>query len=647
MRIKVLVFILAIPVILSGQYSQLIDTVVVSAYRAPLKVSQTGRSISIINAKEIESYNATSVDEILQLAAGIEVQSRGGFGTQADILMRGSTFTQVLILVDGMRINDPLTGHFNGNIPVATEEIERIEILRGASSAIFGPDAVGGVINIITKLHSTHDDDQSISGSIGFGQHNLRDMNVGFVQTSGDVKVTGGISIRQSDGEEIQPISLIPDTELESYRSFFDIKTAGIGLSYRLSPTWQLSARTSFDLRDFDARYYYTTSTFDKSVETVNNVFNHVMLRQVGDRISTQIDVSHKHTTDEFVFSPDFPSTNNHTTKFTNVMISQFRSIGDTDGLKTGIQLDARSISSNDRGDHNDQHVGVFVSYLLNRGAWHIIPNMRIDHDTNYGTEWLPSVNLSYNVDDLTLRATAGKSIRAADYTERFVSNNLMDLTPGRSLGNPNLLSERSWSAEVGADYDVSSSWSISGTVYRRWSTNLIDYISTNESIIGSVSDIGSLRTGENYFFASNIADVRTSGMEIESSVSIPTGSYGRFQLVNSLSLIDQSSSQDIISVYLANSAKVLITNRLSFYTKAFNFHLSGLYKERNGRISEAIGASLEDSYLLMNASVLYNLSDQIQLGLQVINLSDTDYQNILGAPMPGRWLRGSFSWSF
>ncbi|HRF24346.1 MAG TPA: TonB-dependent receptor plug domain-containing protein, partial [Chitinophagaceae bacterium] len=82
---------------------------------------------------------------------GVEVQQRGPQGSQSDIVLRGGTFQQVLVIIDGIKLNDPLTGHFNSYIPINTDEIERIEILKGAASAIYGSEAVGGVINIITK----------------------------------------------------------------------------------------------------------------------------------------------------------------------------------------------------------------------------------------------------------------------------------------------------------------------------------------------------------------------------------------------------------------------------------------------------------------------------------------------------------------
>ena len=638
---------LTLSVSLIAQKSQVIDTVIVTALRAPLTVAQTGRSISVIDAEGIETYNATSIDEILQLTAGVEVQSRGGFGVQSNILLRGSTFTQVLVLVDGMRINDPLTGHFNGYIPVAQEEIAKIEVLRGAASAVFGPDAVGGVINVITKVSDASYDERSFSGNLAYGQFDLRDFNVGLTESTDKIRFSAGVSVRQSDGEIVQPVSNDPNTELEPYNTFFDITTAGVGLSYTINPKWQLNARTSYDFRDFNARFFFTNSTFDQSTETVSGVFNHVSLRHIGDQSSTQIDVAHKVNTDQFVFSPDFPSTNNHTTHLTNVLVSNYRSLGDHTSLKTGIQLDRRSIASNDRGDHDDMHGGVYASLVYNKGNLNVIPNLRFDHDTNYGSELLPSLNISYNLPQLTLRASAGRSVRAADYTERFVSNNLVNLTPGRNLGNPDLLAETSWSAELGVDFNVARNWTLSSTLYSRWSNDLVDYIFTNQADIGFVSEIGSLVENESYFFATNIADVQIRGVEFESNVKFDLGANTSLYLHNSLSVIGQSSSLETVSVYLSNTARFFSTNRLSLKTSLIDVNITGLYKDRNARFAEAIGANLTENYFLVNASAFLKLSDNIKLGAHMINVGDVEYQNILGAPLPGRWFRGSVNWEF
>ena len=104
---------------------------------------------------EFSKLPVHSIDDLLRYVPGIEIQARGPMGAQSDIVLRGGTFQQVLVIVDGIRINDPLTGHFNSYIPIAPSEIDRIEILKGASSAIYGSDAVGGVIHIITKTFAS------------------------------------------------------------------------------------------------------------------------------------------------------------------------------------------------------------------------------------------------------------------------------------------------------------------------------------------------------------------------------------------------------------------------------------------------------------------------------------------------------------
>jgi outer membrane receptor protein involved in Fe transport len=133
---------------------QELDPVVVSGSLSAQKSRETGRNIIVIRQEEIRMLPANSLDEILKFIPGIEVQQRGPQGAQSDIVIRGGTFQQVLVVIDGIRINDPLTGHFNSYIPIHPNDIDRIEVLKGASSAVFGADAVGGVINIITKKDS-------------------------------------------------------------------------------------------------------------------------------------------------------------------------------------------------------------------------------------------------------------------------------------------------------------------------------------------------------------------------------------------------------------------------------------------------------------------------------------------------------------
>ncbi|MFM7358920.1 MAG: TonB-dependent receptor, partial [Sediminibacterium sp.] len=139
-----------IPVIAAAQSIEL-DSVIVSASYLPQKNITTGKNIITLNSADLNKLPVNSIDEWLRYAPGIEVQQRGPAGSQSDLLIRGGTFQQVLVVIDGIRLNDPLTGHFSTYIPLHPEEIARIEIIKGAAAAIYGADAVGGVVNIITK----------------------------------------------------------------------------------------------------------------------------------------------------------------------------------------------------------------------------------------------------------------------------------------------------------------------------------------------------------------------------------------------------------------------------------------------------------------------------------------------------------------
>ncbi|HKL88588.1 MAG TPA: TonB-dependent receptor plug domain-containing protein, partial [Salinibacter sp.] len=119
------------------------DSVVVTATRVAAEAQTTGRQVSIYTQRDIQNLSVNSVDQLLDVVGGVDVQSRGGFGVQSDLKMRGSTFNGVLLLLDGARINDPYTGHFLMDLPVPLSEIARVEVLHGPATALYGPDALG------------------------------------------------------------------------------------------------------------------------------------------------------------------------------------------------------------------------------------------------------------------------------------------------------------------------------------------------------------------------------------------------------------------------------------------------------------------------------------------------------------------------
>ncbi|MCB9267742.1 MAG: TonB-dependent receptor [Lewinellaceae bacterium] len=624
---------------LLGQPLTDLDTIIVKTARIPLNSRETGRNISIIQGRDIQKMAFTSLDELLQYIPGIEVQSRNAFGAQGDISMRGATFSQVLVLVDGMKLNDPLTAHFNGYLPVTPAEIERIEVLRGAASAMYGADAVGGVINIITKgFGDSREEEQEVSGQVNYGEHRLVNAQQGFSVRKGRSYAGGGFSMNQSDGELIAE-QVLDNATLESYNNFFNLKTFGLSLGYRLSETWRIQARTAYDDRHFSARYFYTASPLDKSVETTRNWWNQMQVSRTGMNSSTDFRFAYRNGTDRFVFSPDFPSTNEHTTRFWNFNVNHMEVLNDGLSVKFGGQIDRRSVESTDRGNHDDLHYGAYAMGVLRPGKhFNLTGSMRLDYDENYGLEFTPQLNVSCMLSNLTLRASAGRSIRAADYTERYVSYNLENLTPGRNLGNPFLEAESSWSEEIGLDYRLAKYWQLKATGFLRQSANLIDYVPTNEADIPNNQN---LQKGEEYFYATNITDVQTQGVELESWISTPLGQNARLQWSLGYTWLNTTNEEDVISVYISSHARHLFTTNFILEAGNLELALNGLYKERPARQAAAINARLSPSYQLWNLRAGYNLTPQFGLNLQVHNLFAENYQDILGAQMPGRWIMG------
>ena len=624
----------------SAQQSFSLDTLLVQTTRIPLKASETGRSISILTKEQIQQLPATTFYELLQTICGVEVQSRGGFGVQGDIVMRGSTFSQVLVLIDGMKINDPLTGHFNCYVPVSNMEIERIEILKGAGASMYGPDAVGGVINIITKGFDSLKNGTTSSGSINYGDNNLVSSTASVFHKSNKFYVGLGASINHSKGDSILPVAVNDSTTLEGYRNYFDIKNVSLSAGFKINNLWELKVRSSILSSDFNARYFYTSYLSDKSTEITSNWFNRVQLqRKTSTGSLLDINASYKRSSDEFLYTPT-SDPNIHTMDYLNFTVNNSNEINEKLIFKSGIQADLRKIESNDRGNHSDYHFGAYLMGVYKSNNLVLTTIAREDYDENYGFEFCPQINAAYNLPNLTLRASAGRSIRAADYTERY--NNNISLKTYIRLGNPNLIAERGWSEEIGINYSLSKNTLFKATIFSRQSSNIIDYILTNESDIDS--DIGVLVPGANYTFAKNIKDVNVNGFELElnSKFLISENSTLNWQMGYTFTDI----TNDTLGIYLSSFAKHLLNAQLILNYNSFQFSISGLYKERTAQAAESISSDLESSYGLLNARVGYVMHNKLSLNVQILNLLDKEYQNILGAKMPGRWLMGGISWT-
>src|SRR3954470_2591690 len=146
------------------------QTVVVTAAATPAELGTVSRSVTVITREEIAALPLASIADVLRLASSIDVRARGERGVQTDFAVRGAGFGQMLVLVDGRRINDAQSGHHNGDIPVPLDSVERIEVMYGPGSSLFGADAFGGTVNVITRQGAAPPSMTVGGGSFGSAQ---------------------------------------------------------------------------------------------------------------------------------------------------------------------------------------------------------------------------------------------------------------------------------------------------------------------------------------------------------------------------------------------------------------------------------------------------------------------------------------------
>jgi vitamin B12 transporter len=627
-----------------GFSQEALDSILVSATRLPVKKQEAGKNITIITSAEIQRLPINSVDELLLYVGGININSRSGFGVQADIGMRGSTFSQVLILVDKQRINDPLTAHFNSNIPIPLAEIERIVIVYGSAAVSYGSDAVGGIIHIITKAYANMEkpSNASFNGQLGIGQNNLTLTDVGFYQQGKKFGISTAIKTSTSPGEQlINPNYTNAGLGDSLFRNHFDLKTYTTALTFR-SDKWKVYTRFGGDFRDFSAKYFYTSSPYDESKEWVNAYWTQGAITRNTANGKTELNFSYRNNTDSFVFNPLF-APNFHTTNRINATLTHAMAVGKT-RVAFGTQTDYQIIESTDRGNHKYNSQAAFLQATKKLGLLNINGGLRLEYSPTINLQLIPQVNLSYFLNGYVVRSSIGKSIRQADFTERYVSHLIPNLSAGRNAGNPDLQAELAYTFDIGIDAHKSKKVKWSNTFFIRQSQNLIDYVNTNSN---DIINLTNLIPSTNYLYATNISNSLTFGNEFFAKFTLLEKGKSRINSQLNYTFIKTKTPDGTVSKYIANHPVHNINGSISYTFSSFNLLVGGAFITRKKENIEAINGFIPSSYSILNTKLSYSLAAvPCKVFIDVRNIANTQYQEILGAKMPSRWILGGIYWS-
>ena len=629
-----------------------LDSISVSASRITTDISESGKSVSVLTSEDIRKMPATSVDELLRNLPGINMNSRNGFGVQADVGIRGSTYSQVLFMLDNVPLNDPLTGHFNANIPVSMSEIGQIELIRGPASTSFGADAVGGVVHIKTKMYLEREVRTVSSGKnvsrafadVSIGEHGLTMADASAELQSDSWRFSFSARDKRSDGESFaNPAFTEGVSEERNFNTFFEMTSFSAAISNRINQKLSWYLRAGSDYRDFNARYFYTRSIFDESTETIKNQWSLASVTFDHQNHRLELNTSFRRVNDIFDFNPDISPANEHTTDlfFVNLShqynFSEPKSRFKTLKLLSGGQLSNKAINSTDRGDHSNSSGGL---YTIGTASWQnglsLTGSLRLQFHSVGSTNFLPQFSAAYNIRDWTLRTSIGRAVRNGDFTERFVSSEIPNLTPLRNIGNPDLKPEESVTFDFGFDWKPTPLLSISPTYFIRSSDNLIDYSLTPSSAIINADN---LIVGEEYFYAQNIANSETQGIEIMASSQLLSINSRSLRLNTGYTYIKTTSDAGTVSRYIANHPSHQVLAGLSYATSFFQLNTESSYRIRSADAAEIVNAFVPESYFVTNVKFsLLPFDNGFRMYTRVMNITDENYQEILGAPMPGRW---------
>ncbi|WP_154139019.1 TonB-dependent receptor domain-containing protein [Vibrio metoecus] len=588
------------------------ETLVVTANRFEQKQASVLSATTVISRQEIEQYQANSLTEVLRRVPGVEVAQNGGRGHNASVFMRGTNSGHVLVLVDGVRIDSAAGGVAINRFPLGL--VERLEVVRGPGAAVYGSDAVGGVINIITRSHRGNNLKQV---TVGIGSNQSRK---GDVVAKADVNEQGHLQLaagfEKTDGYDIKSTQTGIDYGYESQNLMG-------GYEHRFNDNWLGYVSASW----FDSDVEYNSSGALYHGFSDNQSFTG-QLNYEGSKLKSLFSLNYQKT-DKRDYSQSEGKDNASTLANIDLTQIQWANMyqlneyvelgGGVDGRRESLGDDALSYGYAHAlaGESRDTK-GAFGSGRISVNNWVIEANVRYDKHDKYDDYTTWSLATGYQINsNYRLRANYGTAFKAPTYTNLSTS--------------PDLQPEKSKNIEVGVDATYSLA-RVSLSAYDNKVDNLIIWYSDPN---GNICDVVS------YGGCSLNTDARIKGVELE--VNFDTGP------INHTLVAEYKDHKDDNGIQLARRAK----ENYKWITSAQfgDFDMSTTYTFTGKRLDlPKTGASDED-YIpatnLWDVSLGYWVSDAFVVRSRVENLFNEQYETAQGYRSPERTYYLNASYQF
>ncbi|HBK83283.1 MAG TPA: TonB-dependent receptor [Flavobacterium sp.] len=584
-------FLVTISHIVFSQETTKTDTlkdVVVSSTRIDIPFSKNSRTIQIVTSADIKNSGTTNVADLLQQVAGIDIRRRGTSGMQADLYIRGGSFDQTLLLIDGIKVEDSQTGHHTMNLALPIDVIERIEIIKGPAARIFGQNAFTGAVNIVTKNAMSN----SVILETQAGSYNQKNANVVVMQNLKQSAHVVQFKRMLSDGYRFNT-----DYDNQNYfiKSSFKTKNAPIDVL------------ATYNDRKFGANGFYATPAAINQYEETQASLVAVQTRIEKNNITFKPRLYWRRNQDEYIFVRNNPAIyrNLH---ITNKVGAELNTAITTNLGTTGFGIDVAkiAISSNNLGSRNRVMTTIFAEhrFLFLNNKFDVTPGVAANFFTDNKTNIFPGIDLGYQLTNkIRTFVNVGQTYRIPTYTDLFYKD-------PTTLGNENLRQEEAFSQEVGIKY-MKTNFDFSLAFFNRDATNLIDFTKENASDL---------------FKANNIRKLNTKGFELHTNYIFKALDLP--QKINMGYTFIEDDIQKInakISRYSINSARHQFTGQLvTRFIKKLSQTISFRYIERTSR----------ESYAIFDANINYTINN-LEVSLFANNIFNKRYSEENQIPMP------------
>ena len=596
-----LVGVLALPA--TAQQIINLEEITFSANLTPTELARSGSSVSVISRAEIDRAGVTSMGDLLTRLAGVSMTQSGPVGTQADIRIRGMEPRFLAVFVDGVQINNP--GSSTGAVDfgmLQLADVSRIEVLRGAQSALYGGSAVSGVVNITTERPEADGIEQSVTlvgGSFGTvqGSYTLRQRTgaLSYALTASHSRSDGFSAADgepERDGHRATRLSFAAEYQIDSNLSVGGSIFAQN--SFSEYDDWMKDQPHEQDTRTLGARVFAQYQT-----ELTAHTFEYTRFQQASEQRDAQPG-SFRGSRDRFAWIARTDLSATHSMSY-GADISKERARGRT------VPQGASATNK-----------GAFVqSIWAATEALDIVTSARIDRSSDYGT--LPTYRLAMSyrpVEQVNLRASVGRGFRAPSVEQRFGS------TGGAFpfQGNPELDAERSISFELGADLTIDNDSTVSATIFQTDVKDLIERTWCPFDLATGSCVAGTFNSVENA-----AGRARSRGFELsgETVLSDTISLSGNYTYTDARQANGERRSR-VPRHDLNLGLDVVPSDRLQA-------RLSLQYVADRLDIQPDYTTGLMPDYTVVNLSMRYDLTETAALTLRVDNLFNRQYQHLTG----------------